>query len=390
MPIVTSMLWYGVGSSHEAPGQTGIAHFLEHMMFRGTSHRPGGEIDRVTTLNGGHNNAFTSLDHTAYYFSFSADRWPVALELEADRMQHLFLDPESLETERQVILEEIRMTRDNPWEPLRQAADAAAFPDHPYGRPVIGLAEDVAAISAGEMDAFYRSHYTAANAVLALAGDLDSQRTVELVSQTFATIPVALPPAAMTAPPVRRSGGILPELDRSGEVARILVALPAPAVGDPDLCVHHLLDNLLAGGKLSRLHRRLVETEQVASIVTTDLEETAYPYHFFVRAELNDNRHRLRAADLILGELDRLGRESVSTQELERARHQSLVQFLGDFETTFDRAFQMGLFELLGAGDPWRTYLAGLQAVGPDELKAAARRYADPAKAWVAIAGGRS
>lgn len=390
VPIVTTMLWYGVGSRQEPSGATGIAHFLEHMMFRGTHTRPDGSIDQLTTANGGHNNAFTSYDHTAYFFSFSSDRWRIALELESDRMHQLALDRESLETERQVILEEISMTRDNPWEPLRQAADAAAFPEHPYGRPVIGLAEDVAAISADQMHRFYQQHYCPEQSVLAVAGDVLPDQAIEHIHETFGRVGPGISngseSTSQAAAPKRESGGIIAVADRPGQVSRLLIALPAPPVSHPDACVHHLLDNLLAGGKLSRLHRRLVEEEQVASMVATDFEETLYPYHLFLRAELTPNRTCRQAIELVLEELGRLGREPVPAAELERARHLSLVQFLQDLETTYDRAFRAGLFELLGRLDAWQAYVDRLNAVDPDQLMEAARLYANPNHAWIAYA----
>jgi zinc protease len=390
VPIVTTMLWYGVGSRLEPKGASGIAHFLEHMMFRGTRSRSDGTIDLQTALNGGHNNAFTSYDHTAYHFSFSADRWPVALDLEADRMVNLELDQESLEVERQVILEEIRMTRDNPWEPLRQAVDAAAFPGHPYGRPVIGAPEDVANISALQLIEFYRLHYTTGNSVLAIAGDIHPEQSLDFVRAAFESIPPSPVAESGMGPPKRCHGGLVPDSDRPGQVARILIALPAPPAAHSEFVVHHVLDNLLAGGRLSRLHHRLVETEELASMVVTDLEETRFPYHCFVRAELTDGGNKDRALAAILEELDRLGREPVRLQELERAKHQTVVQHLQDSETAFDRSYRAGLFELLGATDWSANYLAYIEAIGPDELMEAACRYAAPADAWVAFAGTRS
>ncbi len=388
-PLVTSMLWYGVGSRMESRGQTGIAHFLEHMMFRGTHRRPGGTIDLITAVNGGHNNAFTSFDHTAYYFSFSADRWQVALELEADRMSNLSLEEEAFETERQVILEEIRMTRDNPWEPLRQAVDSAAFGEHPYGRPVIGLAEDVASVSRSQMEAFYRQHYHPANAVLAIAGDFDPDEALDRVRKEFEPIPAGLAPPPPDEFPVRRPGPFRVELDRPGEVPRLLVALPAPPVIHPDSAAHHVLENILAGGKLSRLYRRLVEEEKVASMLTIDTEDTVLPYHYLIRAELSGPGQEARALDALFEELRRLGREPVGEDQLERARRQSLVGLLQDHETAFDRAHRAGFFELLDGRDFWLGYEASLLGVRAEDIMLAAGCYADPDLAFVAFAEGR-
>ena len=150
-PVVTSMICYRVGSRVEAPGRTGISHFLEHMMFKGTGRFGPGEIDRITALHGGSNNAFTTQDYTAYFFSFASDRWVCALEIEADRMSNNRFDPRQFELERRVILEESRMEQDHPWGALRRSVELKAFERHPYRFPVIGLSRDIQALTVEQM-----------------------------------------------------------------------------------------------------------------------------------------------------------------------------------------------------------------------------------------------
>src|SRR5262247_3334393 len=142
-PVVATMLWYRVGSRNEELGQTGKSHFLEHMLFKGTDRYKKGEIDLITHLNGGANNAFTWLDYTAYYFTFASDRWEVALEIEADRMRNVIFDPDEFAAEKQVVLEELRIGLDGPWEELDHEVWAMAFRQHPYRNPTVGWVDDL-------------------------------------------------------------------------------------------------------------------------------------------------------------------------------------------------------------------------------------------------------
>src|SRR5256714_13261690 len=155
-PIVTSMIWYRVGSRNEELGQTGKSHFLEHMLFKGTERFKKGEIDLITLKNGGGNNAFTSHDFTAYYFNFASDRWNVALDIEADRMVNCTFEPDEFEAEKKVVIEELKSSLDSPWGLLVQETDAAAYKIHPYRNPIVGWLQDVEHASAAEQQAYYR------------------------------------------------------------------------------------------------------------------------------------------------------------------------------------------------------------------------------------------
>ena len=175
-PIVTSMIWYRVGSRNEELGQTGKSHFLEHMLFKGTERFKKGEIDLITLKNGGGNNAFTSHDFTAYYFNFASDRWDVALEIESDRMVNCAFDPEEFEAEKKVVIEELKTGLDSPWGLLLQEQEAAAFKVHPYRNPIVGWLQDVERATAQEQQAYYRRYYHPNNAILVLTGDFDSDQ----------------------------------------------------------------------------------------------------------------------------------------------------------------------------------------------------------------------
>src|SRR5256714_5311149 len=197
-PIVTSMIWYRVGSRNEELGQTGKSHFLEHMLFKGTDRFRKGEIDLLTLQNGGANNAFTWLDFTAYYFTFASDRWEVALEIEANRMRHTSFAQEEFDSEKQVVEEELRIGLDGPWEVLENEVWATAFRQHPYHWPTVGWLDDLEAATAADMKAYYDKWYHPQNATLVIVGDFNSEAALARVEELFARIPPG--PAA---PPLR-------------------------------------------------------------------------------------------------------------------------------------------------------------------------------------------
>src|SRR5262245_57190699 len=202
-PIVATMIWYRVGSRNEELGQTGKSHFLEHMLFKGTEQLKKGEIDLITNLNGGANNAFTWLDFTAYYFTFASDRWHAALEIEADRMRNTTFAEEEFESEKQVVEEELRIGLDGPWEALENEVWAAAFRQHSYHWPTVGWLDDLEAASGADMKAYYDKWYHPRHATLVIVGDFDTGEVVQRVETLFGGIPPgpAAAPLKLVEPP---------------------------------------------------------------------------------------------------------------------------------------------------------------------------------------------
>ena len=171
-PVVAVITWYRVGARNEREDEAGLSHFLEHMMFKGSKRFGKGAIDHITTRLGGSNNAFTSYDHTAYWFELASDRWEKALEIEADRMRHLTLDGTEFAAEREVVLEELSMGTDDPWRRLTERVQGALFSRHPYRRPIIGHQDALAALEVEDMRDYYRRFYHPSNAVVVVCGDV--------------------------------------------------------------------------------------------------------------------------------------------------------------------------------------------------------------------------
>jgi predicted Zn-dependent peptidase len=206
-PVVTTALWYRVGTRDETLAHGGVAHFLEHLMFKGSARFGPGEIDRRTQALGGSNNAFTSHDATAYYFNFAADRWRQALEIEADRMAGLRLEPDEVASERQVILEEIAMYEDDPQDTVFDVLGEAVFGAHPLGRPIIGRAPVIRDTPIDVIAEFHARRYVPGSVVIAAAGSVDHDAIVELATRTLGERsvlePVAPPCASCARTPSR-------------------------------------------------------------------------------------------------------------------------------------------------------------------------------------------
>jgi len=380
-PLVSAALFYRAGCRDEEPGLGGLAHFLEHMMFKGSPAYGPGEIDRLTQRLGGSNNAFTSHDVTAYYFTFAADRWPVALAIEADRMCALTLDPEEVASERQVILEEIAMYRDDPWDALELATLAALWGDHPYGRPILGTEEALERAGREELASFHARCYRPDRAVLVLAGDLDAS-ALERARDAFAAIPRGVEERAPLARP------IVPAAERRverqhGEVARMLLALPAPPPDAPGHAELRVLAATLALGRSSRLQRELVEEGELCLSVAVGVGEGAAASTFTIAAELlpgvdpGEVERRMRAA------LAELGERPLGDEELDRVRHVVQADWVYGHERIHQQALAVGAalaeFDL---GQPERLLARALDA-GPGALVETARRWLVPGRGGV-------
>src|SRR5438105_2949244 len=261
-PIVTSMIWYRVGSRNEELGHTGKSHFLEHMLFKGNDRFKKGEIDLLTLKNGGGNNAFTSHDFTAYYFNFASDRWDVALDIEADRMVNCTFEPDEFEAEKKVVIEELKTSLDSPWGLLIQETDAAAFKIHPYRNPIVGWLQDVERASAEEQQAYYRRFYHPNNAVLVLVGDFETDSLLERVSRVFADTPAGPLPGPMTLVEPEQRGERRLVVRWRSKIPRLAMAYHAPQVANLDTYPLQILGVILSEGKASRLYQRMVEREQ--------------------------------------------------------------------------------------------------------------------------------
>jgi zinc protease len=374
-PIVTSMIWYRVGSRNEELGQTGKSHFLEHMLFKGTERFKKGQIDLLTLKNGGGNNAFTSHDFTAYYFNFASDRWEVALDIEADRMVSCSFEPEEFEAEKKVVIEELKTGLDSPWGLLMQEQEATAYKVHPYRNPIVGWLQDVERATVEEQQAYYRRYYVPNNAILVVAGDFETDEVLNKVDRAFAGIPSGPPPVPMllTEPPQRGERRLI--VRWRSKVPRLAIAYHAPQIASTDSYALQVLAVVLAEGKASRMYQRMVEREQTVTFVSAEYGEAKDPTLFHIRAEGRGDHSIDEIESSIHDELAAICRGGVSTHELDRAKHQIEAHFILSRERTLDQAILLGQIETLYGLSYIDSYLQNINAVTTADLSDVCSRY---------------
>ena len=329
-PVVTHMVWYRVGAADEEAGKSGIAHFLEHLMFRGTDSVPDGEFSRQVARNGGVSNGFTAWDYTAYFQEVAADRLPLVMELEADRMANLDLRQEIVDTERSVIIEERRQRIDNrPSSRLTEAVVAALYRNHPYGTPIIGWEHEMAGLTLADAQDFYDTWYAPNNAVLVVSGDVDLETVRDLAERTYGQIP-------SRAVPER----VRPQEPERGVERRIVLRDPqvqqpdwrryyhAPGYHEDDGVAHALqvLNEVFGAGTRSRLYRALVLEQGLAvgagsSYDPNSLDRTIFGV--FITPHAETDLPALEAA--LEAEVERLVREGVTDDEVESAKTRLLT-----------------------------------------------------------------
>lgn len=374
-PIVTSMIWYRVGSRNEQIGQTGKSHFLEHMLFKGTDRFKKGEIDLITHKNGGGNNAFTSHDFTAYYFNFASDRWDIALEMEADRMANCSFDPDEFEAEKKVVIEELKSSLDSPWGLLMQDVDAVAYKIHPYRNPIVGWLQDVERASASEQQAYYRKFYHPNNAILVLAGDFETDDVLKKVTRAFGQIPTGPAPAPMILEETPQLGERRLAVRWRSKVPRIAIAYHAPQVAHHDSYALQMLGVLLGEGKSSRLYQRMVERDRSVTFVSAEYGESQDPTLFHIRAEARGIHSTDEIEAGVYDELQLIAEKGVTAHELDRAKHQVEAHFILSRERTQDQAMLLGQIETIANLEYIQTYLQKISAVTSEDVADVCRRY---------------
>ncbi|MEM7224413.1 MAG: pitrilysin family protein [Pseudomonadota bacterium] len=269
-PIVSHMVWYKVGAADEEPGETGLAHFLEHLMFKGTDTLGPGEFSEIIAANGGTENAFTSMDYTGYFQTVAKDRLEIVMEHEADRMTNLRLTDELVDPERQVVLEERRSRVDNdPGTQLSEAIRAAQFLNHPYRRPVIGWKHEIEALTKENALAFYKRWYAPNNAILIIAGDVTADEVRPLAEKYYGVIPPGDIPERVRVqePPQRAARTVTIESPRVRQPSLSVSYLAPSYNGEPGERAYALqvLTEILGGGTTSRLYRALVVEQKLAA-----------------------------------------------------------------------------------------------------------------------------
>jgi zinc protease len=379
-PVVTTMVAYKVGSCDEDLDHTGLSHYLEHLMFKGTDKIKPGDIDRLTLRNGGMNNAYTSEDYTIFFFDFAADRWEGALEIEADRMRNLRIDTaHEFEQEKGAVIAELDRDEDEPWDLEMKAIVPMLFgKESPYGHPVIGERQHVRQATAEVIKSHYDKWYYPNNAALVICGGFDPDKVMARVKELFGPLPKGNLPARKTVRDEKPRRPARLEMDSKFEVPRLLMGFNTISTADPDFPVFEVIQSLLAGGKTGRLYRALVEGEEVASNVSAGNNAGRYPGWFSVQVQVLPGKDRAQTEKLVLKELRRLSDEPVSAAEMNRVQQGVLSDAIFSREGAHNLADSIARGVTTNDLDFLRNYLPSIMAVTAQDVQRVARKYLNP------------
>ena len=380
-PLVSSWIWYRVGSRDEPTGRTGISHWVEHMQFKGTSQFPASMLDRAVSRDGGFWNAFTFFDWTTYLETMPADKIDLGLRLEADRMVNSLFDPQEVASERTVIISEREGSENNPQFLLYEAVQHAAFRVHPYHHEVIGELADLRSISRDDLFEHYRIYYAPNNAVLGVAGDFQS------VGELFEPIPAGSEPPRLDRPEPEARGEHKLTVEGPGDTTFIQIVYHAPAANDPDFFAVTVLDSLLAGpsslntfggggisNKTSRLYRALVEKELAVS-VGGGLVVTIDPFLYTFSITVHPDRKPEEVLAAFDDEVRRIQDQPINADEVSRAIKQARALFAYNSENITSQASWLGQAEMFASYSWFLSYLEKLAKVTPEKVTEAARKY---------------
>jgi zinc protease len=389
-PIVSTWMWYRIGSRDEVPGLTGISHWTEHMQFKGTPLFPASVLDKLIAREGGMWNAFTHFDWTTYFESMPADKFELGLRLEADRMKNSKFDASEVEAERTVILSEREGSENDPLFRLGEAVQMAAFRVHSYHHEILGDLADLKTITRDDLFRHYRTYYIPNNAVLAVAGDFDTRVMLKHINDLYASIPEGPEPARLNRSEPAGEGEHRLAVEGPGETTFIEIAYRVPSGKDADFMTLTVLDSLLAGpssmnmfggggisNKTSRLYRALVEKELAVSI-HGGLSTTIDPYLYMLTITVHPQRKPEEALAAFDAEIQRIQQERCSESEVARAIKQARANFAFGTESITNQAFWLGHAEMFASYDWFLTFLDRLEKVTPDKVLKAAQIYLQP------------
>jgi len=384
-PVVTHMIWYKVGSADETAGKSGLAHFLEHLMFKGTAKHPAGMFSRTVSTIGGQENAFTSTDYTGYFQRTSRDHLPTLMEFEADRMTGLTLSDDAVRPELQVVLEEQNMrVANNPAARLGEQVVAALYLNHPYGRPVIGWRHEIETLDREDALAFYRRFYTPNNAVVVIAGDVDAADVKTLAENTYGKVEprIVIGPRVRPKEPTPQAARHVtladprvaqPSLQRSYLVPSYATAKPGEAEA-LDVLAH-----VVGHGSTSRLYRKLVAEKNLATSAGAWYQGSALDLSrlgVYASPKPGTTLPQLEeATDAVLAEVAQQG---ITADELERAKTRMIADVVYDQDNQSTLARWYGTALTTGMTvESVRTWPERIRTVTADEVRAAARQFLD-------------
>lgn len=381
-PVMVSQVWYRAGAVDEFNGTTGVAHVLEHMMFKGTPTVPPGEFSKRIAAAGGRENAFTSRDYTAYFQQMQKDRLALSMELEADRMANLVISDELFAKELQVVMEERRLrTEDQPQAVVYERLMATAYQAHPYRRPIIGWMSDLQSMTAADARDWYARWYAPNNATLVVAGDVDPDEVIALAKRHFSAVPARPLPERKPQAEPEQVGMKRMVVKAAAQLPYLLMAWHAPTLKDweRDTTPYALqiLAGVLSGNDSARLQKSLVKTQQLAVNASAGYDMVARgPGLFMIDATPAPGKSVAALEKAIRAELRRIQNKGISEAELQRVKAQVIAADVYQRDSLFYQAMQLG--EYVSTGLPPEALLRRvekLRAVSAEDVQRAAQEW---------------
>jgi zinc protease len=376
-PLAVFQIWYDAGSINEQVGTTGLSHLLEHMMFKGTEKYGSKIFSKIIMRAGGIDNAGTSKDFAYYYQKLAPDRLHLSIELEADRMRNLIMDPDETLSERDVVMEERRMRyEDDPQNLVYEEVVATAFKNHPYRWPVVGWMEDLKTITRDDLWKYYQSRYVPNNAFIVVAGNIDVDEVMSKIQKEFGPIP--------PGPEIRKLTTLEPEqkgekrifIKKEAELPYIISAYKAPNILSEDSYALEVLTMVLDGGKSARIYKSLIDEKRIALSAGAGYASTyRYPFLFYFSATALPGKTIEEVETALYEELDKIKQEPPTESEIQKAKNQIEADFIMSQDSIFYQAMVLAQFELIG---DWRlkdAYIEGIRKVTPEDVQRVAQKY---------------
>lgn len=382
-PSATFMAWYKVGARNEEAGKTGISHFLEHMSFKKTELFDRGQIVAEITKNGGAFNAYTSRDFTSYYESFASGKLELAMIIESQRMNKLVFDNDAREKEIGVILSELEKNLDNPYSNIENALREKAYISHPYRNPVIGHEEDIKSISTEDLKSYYNRFYLPNNATIAVVGNFDRVKALELIKRHFGNIEPAESASDISHDPPQNEIKRV-KLYKRGVSPIVKIGFHTPPASESDIYALNVLSEMLNLGVSSRMNQSLVETE-IATDVSVSMEIAKDPGLFTVTATLYPKVSHKKAEETIFEEIEGINNHNApDADELERTKRRILSSFEFNRDGSLKLAYLLGYYDAVDSYKFIDNYLDKISKVSLDEIKSVAKKYLKPSNATIA------
>ena len=382
-PTVAHMVWYRAGSMDEINGRTGVAHVLEHMMFKGTDKVKSGEFSRLVAAVGGRENAFTSRDYTAYFQQVEKSKLDEVIKLEADRMSNLNFDDAEFLKEIQVVMEERRLrTEDNPSSILNESLMATAYMSSPYRHPVVGWMNDLQNMKASDARDWYRAWYKPNNATVVITGDVDAKKVLAIVEKYYGAVAAQELPARKPQVEPTQKGMKQVQVKAAADSAQLAMAWKVPRLepgklDDPEPYALELLTAVLDGYDNARLNRVLVKQEKVVNDVGVGYDMVSRgPELFLISATMAKGKTVSQAEASIRKALNELKQKGILESELKRIKVRILSDQIYKRDSIFGQAMEIGSTEM--AGFSWKDIdymLERMQTITPEQVQAVAKKY---------------